>query len=78
MPGKTGHILRHTYRIMAERLGIPPGRAHSLTDHKQPGMDDHYLHSCALREELLADQERMSVFILETAVALQQFFVGLF
>ena len=73
MPAETGHILRHTYRTMAERLGIPQSRARSLIDHKQPGMDDHYLHSSALREELLADQERMSAHILETAAALKAF-----
>ena len=69
MPGETGHILRHTYRTMAERLGIPQSRARALLDHKQPGIEAHYLHSSALREELLADQERMSAFILEIANA---------
>ncbi len=67
MPGETGHILRHTYRTMADRLGVPQSRARALLDHKQPGIDAHYLHSNALREELLADQERMSAHILETA-----------
>ena len=70
MPGETGHILRHTYRTMAERLGIPQSRARALLDHKQPGIEAHYLHSKALREELLADHERMSAHILEVAAAL--------
>ena len=68
MPGETGHILRHTYRTMAERLGIPQSRARALLDHKQPGIEAHYLHSNALREELLADQERMTACILKTVV----------
>ena len=67
IPGETGHILRHTYRTMADRLGIPQSRARALLDHKQPGIEAHYLHSSALREELLSDQERMSANILETA-----------
>ena len=39
-------------------------------------MDDHYLHSSALREELLADQERMSAHILETAAGTQSVLVN--
>lgn len=70
MRGETGHILRHTYRTMADRLGIPQSRARALLDHKQPGIEAHYLHSSALRDDLLADQERMSTHILETAKAL--------
>ncbi|MCH8918254.1 MAG: integrase family protein [Proteobacteria bacterium] len=69
MPSETGHILRHTYRTMAERLGVPQSRARALLDHKQPGIEAHYVHSSALRDELLADQERMSAHILETAGA---------
>jgi integrase len=69
MRGETGHILRHTYRTMAERLGIPQSRARALLDHKQPGIEAHDVHSSALRDELLADQERMSAHILETAGA---------
>lgn len=69
MPSETGHILRHTYRTMAERLGIPQSRARALLDHKQPGIEAHYLHSSELREELLADQDRMSAHIIETATA---------
>lgn len=69
MRGETGHILRHTYRTMADRLGVPQSRARALLDHKQPGIEAHYLHSSALRDELLADQERMSAHILETAKA---------
>lgn len=69
MRGETGHILRHTYRTMAERLGVPQSRARALLDHKQPGIEAHYVHSSALRDELLADQERMSAYILETAKA---------
>ena len=69
MPSETGHILRHTYRTMAERLGIPQSRARALLDHKQPGIEAHYLHSSALRDELLADQERLSAHLLETAGA---------
>lgn len=69
MRGETGHILRHTYRTLAERLGVPQSRARALLDHKQPGIEAHYVHSSALRDELLADQERMSAHILDTAKA---------
>ena len=51
---------------VAERLGIPQSRARALLDHKQPGIEAHYLHSNALREELLADQERMTACNLKT------------
>ena len=69
MRGETGHILRHTYRTMAEALGIPQSRARALLDHKQPGIESHYLHPKGLRAELLADQERMTDHILKTAEA---------
>ncbi len=36
MRGETGHILRHTYRTMAEALGIPQSRARALLDHNSP------------------------------------------
>ncbi len=69
MPGETGHILRHTYRTMADALGVPQSRARALLDHQQPGIEAHYLHASGLRDQLLADQERMTKFILETANA---------
>lgn len=67
MPSETGHILRHTYRTMAEQVGIPQSRARALLDHKQPGIEAHYVHSSALQRELLADQEAMTKHILNTA-----------
>jgi integrase len=69
MPSETGHILRHTYRTMAEGIGLPQSRARALLDHKAPGIEAHYVHSSALMAELMVDQERMSRHILETANA---------
>lgn len=39
LPSETGHILRHTYRTMAQRVGIDKIDARLLLDHKVPGID---------------------------------------
>ena len=67
MPGETGHILRHTWRTMADRLGVPQARARALLDQSQPGIEAHYLHLGQLRDELLAEQERISAHILRAS-----------
>ena len=65
MPSDTGHILRHTYRTIAQRVGIDKIDARLLLDHKVPGIDGVYIHEKALFDRLLASQEQMSVAILE-------------
>ena len=64
LPSETGHILRHTYRTMAQRVGIDKIDARLLLDHKVPGIDGVYIHEKALFDRLLASQERMSAAIL--------------
>ena len=64
MPSETGHILRHTYRTIAQRVGIDKIEARLLLDHTVPGIDGVYTHEKALSDKLLAAQERMSEAIL--------------
>lgn len=60
LPSETGHILRHTYRTVAQRTGIDKVNARLLLDHTVPGIDGVYIHERALFDTLLADQERMT------------------
>ena len=64
LPSETGHILRHTYRTMAQRVGIDKIDARLLLDHKVPGIDGVYIHEKALFDRLLASQQRMTEAIL--------------
>lgn len=59
LPSETGHILRHTYRTIAQRAGIDRVSARLLLDHTVPGIDGVYIHERALFDTLLAEQERM-------------------
>jgi integrase len=68
LPSETGHILRHTYRTIAQRIGINPIDARLLLDHTVSGVDGVYIHETALFDRLVAEQERMS----ETLLALCQ------
>ena len=63
LPSETGHILRHTYRTIAQRIGIDKIEARLLLDHTVPGIDGVYIHEKALFDRLLAAQERMSTEI---------------
>ncbi len=65
LPSETGHILRHTYRTIAQREGIDPVNARLLLDHTVPGIDGVYIHKSALFDSLLAEQEKMSAAIFE-------------
>ncbi len=65
LPGETGHILRHTYRTLAQRVGINKIDARLLLDHKVPGIDGVYIHEKALFDRLLESQEQMTAAILE-------------
>lgn len=60
LPSETGHILRHTYRTIAQRITIDKIEARLLLDHTVPGIDGVYIHERALFDKLLAAQERMS------------------
>ncbi|MEL6587923.1 MAG: hypothetical protein AAFQ50_14920, partial [Pseudomonadota bacterium] len=60
LPSETGHILRHTYRTIAQREGIDHVNARLLLDHTVPGIDGVYIHESALFDKLLAEQERMT------------------
>lgn len=64
LPSETGHILRHTYRTVAQRTGIDKVNARLLLDHTVPGIDGVYIHERALFDTLLADQERMTAALV--------------
>ncbi|KEJ91081.1 tyrosine-type recombinase/integrase [Sulfitobacter donghicola] len=63
LPSETGHILRHTYRTIAQREGIDHVNARLLLDHTVPGIDGVYIHESALFDKLLAEQDRMTAAI---------------
>lgn len=63
LPSETGHILRHTYRTIAQRIGVDHVNARLLLDHTVQGIDGVYIHERALFDTLLAEQERMSAEI---------------
>lgn len=60
LPSETGHILRHTYRTVAQRLKIDPIDRRLLLDHKVPGIDGVYVHEKALFDKLLEEQKMVS------------------
>jgi integrase len=64
LPSETGHILRHTYRTIAQRLGVDHVNARLLMDHTVQGIDGVYIHEEALFDTLLGEQERMSTEII--------------
>jgi integrase len=64
LPSETGHILCHTYRTIAQRIGIDKIEARLLLDHTVPGIDGVYIHEKALFDRLLEAQEKMSEAIL--------------
>ena len=64
LPSETGHILRHTYRTLAQGIGVDKIEARLLLDHTVPGIDGVYIHEKALFDRLLHAQERMSAAIL--------------
>lgn len=64
LPSETGHILRHTYRTVAQRIGIDQVSARLLLDHTVPGIDGVYIHQRALFVPLLEAQEKMSAALL--------------
>jgi len=64
LPSQTGHILRHTYRTIAKRVGIDQIDARLLLDHTVPGIDGVYIHSRALFDRLLTTQETMTAEIM--------------
>jgi integrase len=64
LPSQTGHILRHTYRTVAQRAAVDRIDARLLLDHTVPGIDGVYIHSRALFDRLLAVQETMTAAIL--------------
>ena len=65
LPSETGHILRHTYRTIAQREGIDKIEARLLLDHTVQGIDGVYIHEKALFDRLLEAQERISAAIGE-------------
>jgi hypothetical protein len=64
LPSETGHILRHTYRTIAQRIALDKIEARLLLDHTVPGIDGVYIHEKALFDKLLMTLERMSAIWL--------------
>jgi integrase len=64
LPSETGHILRHTYRTIAQRINMDKIEARLLLDHTVPGIDGVSIHEVALFDRLVIAQERMSVAIV--------------
>lgn len=58
--GQCGHILRATHRTVAEVIGVPQSLARSLLDHRQQGIEAHYVTQAAMFEARLAAQCRIS------------------
>jgi integrase len=69
LPSETGHILRHTFRTIAQRQQVDKFEARLLLDHTVPGIDGVYIHERALFDRLLAAQEVMSAAILALLAA---------
>ncbi len=65
LPSETGHLLRHTYRTIAQRICIDKIEARLLIDHTVPGIDGVYIHEKALFDRLLLTQARMTDAIKE-------------
>ena len=65
LPSETGHILRHTYRTIAQRACIDKIEARLLLDHKVQGIDGVYIHEKALFDKLIATQNVMTAQILQ-------------
>ena len=65
LPSETGHILRHTYRTIAETTTIPHSHCRLLIDHALDGMDAVYVDKRQLFRDLLASQEIMTDKILK-------------
>ncbi|WP_417319609.1 tyrosine-type recombinase/integrase [Erythrobacter aureus] len=64
LPSETGHILRHTYRTVAQRVDVDPINRRLLLDHKVPGIDGVYVHEQALFDKLLESQELVTAELL--------------
>ena len=69
LPSDTGHILRHTYRTIAETTAIPPSHSGLLVDHALGGMDNVYVDKTQLFSDLLESQEAMTRRVLELCKA---------
>jgi integrase len=64
LPSETGHILRHTYRTVAQRVGIDRINSRLMLDHAVPGIDGVYVHEKALFDGLLETQDKMTEHLL--------------
>jgi hypothetical protein len=63
LPSKIGHILRLTYRAIAQCIGLDMIDARLLLDHTVPDIDGVFLHEKALFDHLLKAQEEKSLAI---------------
>jgi integrase len=65
LASETGHMLRHTYSNMAALLGVADLDRELLLGHAIPGVRGTYLHVPTLFTRLLAEQEKVTAFLLE-------------
>lgn len=63
LPSQTGHILRHTYKAISQRIEMNAVNSMHLLAHKVPGISGVYLHERALFDRLLEEQEKMTTAI---------------
>jgi hypothetical protein len=65
---KWGNDLRHTYRTIAQSVGVPKLDVHLLMNHSLPGVNEGYITRDKLLNDLLRkQQERISAVVMERA-----------
>ncbi len=64
LPSETGHVLRHMYSNAAQMAGVASVDRMLLLAQKVPGVEGLYLQERALFERLLAEQERVSAYLI--------------
>ncbi len=64
---KWGNDLRQTYRTLAQEAGVGELDVHLLMNHRLPGANVGYITRGALTDHLVAQQERISRFVMAEA-----------
>lgn len=64
LPSETGHILRHMYSNAAAQAGVSSVDRMLLMAQRVPGVEGMYLNDRALFARLLAEQERVTAWLL--------------
>jgi integrase len=61
---RTGHIVRHTYSVACNAARVSSVDRQLLLGQKIPGVEGVYIHDRALFDHLLAEQARVTAFLL--------------